>query len=592
MRLHQSFARLPAVVVTPYDFILQPGDDVSGVLLLSAGGGNPDILNAARHASEGSHPVIGAIIGRTDSPLASQVRESRHSQRIELDLPITNDPLGVHSLFATIALLGRGYASVFGGSEVEVEVPPSSTRVQSGELDRPVFDVLAAGWGRTAAHHFTSECNEASLGVALSTDYRNFAHGAYHALSQRTSETAVVAFISPECREVAARTLALLPKSVPTIVVETQKDGSSGAIELLLLASELVGSFPARPHDGSNQFPVTTATRELYELDVAQYRAVAPHGDTRRLERIDQWIERKAGGAAWGNASDDVRNHWRGEYEKWASLQRAVNVGAIVFDYDGTICEADERFTRPSSAMGAALTRILDMGLTLGVASGRGHLLLDALRPLLPEKHWERVAVGPYNGALVMTLADSLPERSSPVELMRVAGRILEASPVIGAVADVSYAGEMQVSLIEIKPLPVGTLRRMALEALAVEPEVVDAVNVHSTGFTVDVIARGASKRRVVDHLAAQMKSDSPSEMLQVFAIGDQGSLEGNDFSLLSHSHSLSVHRVSSLFDRCWNLARPGRRGSRAFIDYLEAIVPRETEGSTFAFDIDSLESA
>jgi hypothetical protein len=61
---------------------------------------------------------------------------------------------------------------------------------------------------------------------------------------------------------------------------------------------------------------------------------------------------------------------------------------------------------------------------------------------------------------------------------------------------------------------------------------------------------------------------------------------------LLSHSHSLSVHKVSSLFDQCWNLARPGRRGSRAFIDYLEAVAPREAGGNIFRFDLDSLESA
>lgn len=592
VRLHQSFARLPAVVLTPYEFLLQPGDDVSGVLLLSAGGGNPDIVNAARHASDGNHPVFGAVIGRAGSPLASRMGDSRHSQRIELDLPVTNDPLGVNSLVATITLLNRAYASVFGGIELEVELPGQRKMREGSELDRRVFDVLAAGWSSPAAHHFTSECNEAALGAALLTDYRNFAHGAYHALTQRSGDTTVVAFISPECREVATKTVDLLPSNAPRIVVETTKEGSAGAIELLLLASELIGQFPVRPDDTLARLPVATATRELYTLDVSQYHTVAPHGDTRRRQRIDLWIERKVGGAAWGSASDDVRNRWREEYEKWASLQRAADVGAIVFDYDGTVCEADERFHRPSAAIALALTRVLEMGLRLGVASGRGHLLFDALRPLLAERYWERVAVGPYNGAQVMTLADTLPERVRPLDLMREAGRILKASPLLSAVANVSYAGEMQVTLIEAKALPAGTLRRMVLESLAVEPEVFDAVTVQATGLTVDVIARGASKRRVVDHLAAQMQSDSSSDMPQVFAIGDQGSLEGNDFSLLSHKHSLSVHRVSSLFDRCWNLARPGRRGSAAFIDYLDSIVPRELEGSRFVFDIDSLESA
>ncbi|MEO8576371.1 MAG: HAD hydrolase family protein [Gemmatimonadales bacterium] len=548
-------------------------------------------MNASIRASQAAHPVLGTIIGRVGSPLGTQMRDCRHAQRIELDLPVATDPLGFNSLVATVALLNRAYATVFGREEIEADVPAPSKMIESRELDRQVFDVLAAGWSSPAATHFASECNEAALGAALLTDYRNFAHGAYHALTQRIDKTTVVAFISPECRDVALKTLELLPENVARIVVETTKEGSEGAIELLLLASELIGRFPLRTDVTSDQLPVTTATRELYKLDISRYPAVTAPDATRRRERIDHWIVRKVGGAAWGGANEDAQDQWRAGYEGWASIQRGVNVGAIVFDYDGTICEPDERFTRPSDAMGAALTRILEMGLTLGVASGRGHLLFEALRPLLPEKHWERVAVGPYNGAMVMTLADTLSEQVRPVELMRDAARLLNASSLIKAVANISYAGDMQVTLVETKPLPVGTLRRMTLELLTTEPELFDAVTVQATGLTVDVIAGGASKRRVVDHLAAQMQSDSP-EMPQVFAIGDQGSIEGNDFSLLSHSHSLSVHRVSSLFDRCWNLSRPGRRGSVAFIDYLNAIVPRELEGSVFALDIDSLESA
>jgi hydroxymethylpyrimidine pyrophosphatase-like HAD family hydrolase len=592
LRLHQSFARLPAVVLTPYEFILKPGDDVSAVLLLSAGGGNPDIVNAARHASASNHPVLGGVIGRVGSPLASQLSDCRHAQRIELDLPVINDPLGVNSLVATMALLSRAYATVFGEREMDVEVLALPKRVDGDALDRPFFDVLAAGWSSPAAHHFTSECNEAALGRALLTDYRNFAHGGYHALTQRSDRTTVVAFISPECHEVAAMTLDLLPKDVPTIVIETAKEGSEGAIELLLLTSELISRVSARAAIESKQSPVATMTRELYEIDVLQHHRASTQSGDRRRDRIDHWIQRKVGGAAWGSATADERDTWRGEYEKWAALQRAVNVGGIVFDYDGTICEMDERFTRPSAAVAAALTRLVESGLSLGVASGRGRLLFDTIKALIPEEHWDSVAIGPHNGSFVMSLADPYPEDRRPTDLMREVARILQASPLISALAKVSYGGELQVTVMETKPLPAGMLHRIVLEALATEPEVFAAVSAYSSGLTVDVIGGGASKRRVVDYLAERMASDPATTRPQVFAIGDQGSLDGNDFALLSHSHSLSVHKVSSLFDQCWNLARPGRRGSRAFIDYLEAVAPREAGGKIFRFDLDSLESA
>ena len=593
LRLHQSFARLPAVVLTPYEFILKPGDDVSAVLLLSAGGGNPDIVNAARHASASNQPVLGGIIGRIGSPLASQLSDCRHAQRIELDLPVINDPLGVNSLVATMALLSRAYATVFGEGEMEVEVLALPKRVDGDALDRPFFDVLAAGWSSPAAHHFTSECNEAALGRALLTDYRNFAHGGYHALTQRSDKTTVVAFISPECHEVAAMTLELLPKDVPTIVIETAKEGSYGAIELLLLTSELISRVSTRAAAAESKQPSSaTMTRELYEIDVLQHHRVSAQSGDRRRDRIDYWIQRKVGGAAWGSATPNERDTWRSEYEKWAALQRSVDVGGIVFDYDGTICEMDERFTRPSAAVAAALTRLVERGLFLGVASGRGRLLFDTIKALIPEEHWDRVAIGPHNGAFAMSLTDQYPERQRPTDLMREAGGILQASPLISALAKVSYGGELQVTVMETKPLPAGMLYRIVLEALATEPQVFAAVSAYSSGLTVDVIGGGASKRRVVDYLAERVASDLSTNRAQIFAIGDQGSLDGNDFALLSHSHSLSVHKVSSLFDQCWNLARPGRRGSRAFIDYLDAVVPREAGGNIFKFDLDSLESA
>lgn len=591
-RLHTSLAHLPVVVLTPYQFILQPGNDASGVLLLSDDGSNPDMLAAARHASEASHPALGAIIGCVDSPLSAQLCDCRRAHRVELNLPPTDS--GMNSLLASVTLLSRGYARVFGetGAEAEAEIPTLSEGVDGPALDRPLFSVLAAGWSSPAAQYFESRCNESAFGAAVFTDHRNFAHGLHTRLARRAGETTIVAFVSPDCHAVATNTLELLPKNVPQIVVGTTKSGSAGAIELLLVAFQLFARISARTQITSGQTSEHTLARKLFLMDVSTNHRVSTLPDVRRKERIDHWIELKVGSVAWGSATDIQHEVWHGEYEKWASIQRAANVGGIVFDYDGTICEADERFSRPGNAIATALIRLLDLGLTLGVASGRGHSVVDALRGVLPRDYWERIVVGPYNGSLVMSLADPFPDGETPAPLMRQAAQILKASPLIRAVADVTFAGTMQVTVMEIKPLPAGMLRRVVLETLATEPQLLEAVSAQSSGLTVDVLGLGASKRRVVDHIAAQLRSSKAPEQPKVFAIGDQGSLDGNDFALLSDSHSLSVHKVSSLFDRCWNLARPGRRGSAAFIDYLDAIVPREAGGSTFAFDVDSLESA
>ena len=50
-RLHESRARLMAHVLSPLEFLQSPKPQSAAVMLISAGGSNPDILAAADHAS-------------------------------------------------------------------------------------------------------------------------------------------------------------------------------------------------------------------------------------------------------------------------------------------------------------------------------------------------------------------------------------------------------------------------------------------------------------------------------------------------------------------------------------------------------------
>ena len=51
--------------------------------------------------------------------------------------------------------------------------------------------------------------------------------------------------------------------------------------------------------------------------------------------------------------------------------------------------------------------------------------------------------------------------------------------------------------------------------------------------------------------------------------IGDYGSVEGNDYELLTSKYSLSVDRVSRNAESCWNIAPPGIYGLDATLYYL-----------------------
>jgi hypothetical protein len=271
VRLHQSHTLQPAVILTPYEFVLRADDDASAVLLLSAGGGNPDIVNAARYACAKKYPVVAAIIGRSGSPLAARMHDCRNGNTIELMLPVSQDPLGANSLLATVTLLSRAYARGFNTSYAAFDTPKLPDEIAGAPLDNPVFCVLAAGWTFPAALHLTSEANEAGLSTATVTDYRNFVHGGHHVLARRGNESTVVAFVDPDCRPVAAATLALLPDEVQTIVIETKKHGSSAAVELLMLSMQLVERITSQAVGERGQRPVTKFGKNLYQLDISQY---------------------------------------------------------------------------------------------------------------------------------------------------------------------------------------------------------------------------------------------------------------------------------------------------------------------------------
>lgn len=56
--------------------------------------------------------------------------------------------------------------------------------------------------------------------------------------------------------------------------------------------------------------------------------------------------------------------------------------------------------------MVAEVVRLLRAGVPVGVATGRGGSAGNALRKAVPERLWERVVVGYYNGGELAPLSD------------------------------------------------------------------------------------------------------------------------------------------------------------------------------------------
>ncbi len=85
------------------------------------------------------------------------------------------------------------------------------------------------------------------------------------------------------------------------------------------------------------------------------------------------------------------------------------------------------------------------------------------------------------------------------------------------------------------------------------------------SAHSVDLLAPGITKIRLLERLATTVVAPTPAFL----CVGDLGKWPGNDFALLGTPYSLSAHEVSSVPDRCWNLAPAGFRNSQATHDFF-----------------------
>ena len=58
--------------------------------------------------------------------------------------------------------------------------------------------------------------------------------------------------------------------------------------------------------------------------------------------------------------------------------------------------------------------------------------------------------------------------------------------------------------------------------------------------------------------------------------IGDYGTVEGNDYELLTSKYSLSVDRVSKNAESCWNIVPSGIKGLDATLYYMSRMKANE----------------
>ena len=288
--LHQRYTGHLAAVATPLEAIDESLDAAVAVWLLSAGGGNADILAAAKALILREPRQIGVLCGREASSLAELCRRHPYVDLLLYPPPTGKDGfLATNSLLVFTTLLTRAYTVEF-GSDADWEDVVDRLK----PLLRDTADVLEAWkaateplWTRSTtlvlhgpssrigAIDLESKFTEAALGHLQIADYRNFAHGRHHWLAKRSETSAVLAFITGTDRALAERTLDLIPAGVPQARIVFDGGPNAVAVASLLAALRITGWAgrargidPGRP--GVPEFG-----RKLYNLRLPRPKRIA-----------------------------------------------------------------------------------------------------------------------------------------------------------------------------------------------------------------------------------------------------------------------------------------------------------------------------
>ena len=549
--LHETFTGLLARPTTPLEAISRPPPRETAALLLSAEGTNADIRRVAEMLPRIGYDAVSAICTRFGSPLTG-VLASYGAKTHEFDVPTGRDGfLATNSLMATLVLL---YRATISNNLLTLENQNQivgSLPIVDGEesvLDKRTLIVLAQGWATPAALDLECRFTEAGLANVSVTDPRNFAHGRHHWLSLHGDDTGIVSLETKESFGEATRMLRMLPGDTPIFRVMSDVEGPEATIALIQEVMSLAGKAAASRGIDPGRPTVAQFGRRLYRAGTSRYsypRDAAPITRKKRALSIGPRAEDKEVTSALC------------EFLRKLSNSR---FSGLAIDYDGTLCASERRFEHIEPSIRHELNRLLEEGIVLGIATGRGRSVYTELRESLNSRFWNRVLVGLYNGSEIINLSEDVTAHRGEIpQLYSAAYERLR--PLERALGFETIVRPQQISLRPHNGPDSSRLRDVVVEQLSG----ISGLAVVMSSHSVDILAKGISKLAVVE--ALQRKQ--PGEILR---IGDQGAGGGNDFELLNSGISLSVDRVSSSLETCWNLGAPGLSGTPITLQYLRAL--------------------
>lgn len=581
---HQRLGGAVGQPITPllYGGLSQFGPS-GGSLIVSAGGKNPDVLAALKAAITREAGPVVVLCGQEKSKLQTLASQYRSIDCIGVSLPAGKDGyLATNSLLAFAVLAAKAYQHVVVGAssfperlDLLIGRPLAELRAQITERfehlwSAPTLLVLYGASMLPAAIDLESKFVEAAIGNVQLADLRNFAHGRHLWLSRHARSTAVLALVSDHDARLAARTLALIPKSIPREALVISGEVEHAVISSLVHVLELVGAAAKTKGIDPGRPRVPVFGRKIYHL--------SPPRAQKGLSNREVAVARKR--AVFQRvASEYSPFDWTAARDEFTDRLRATEYASVLLDYDGTLCHPADRFIGVSPEVLPSLTRILEAGARIAIVTGRGKSVYGALTQAVPPSLQGLVEIAYYNGGLIKNLKEGSPSRrlEKTHQPLHNISEILAADPWIRHFTDMTV-GEFQITA--------------QLKSVALEREAWDAVTrliqrhsdiplvVVRSSHSVDVLAPDVSKEAILPYMASRIGCALETPMLR---IGDRGMWPGNDYAFLDSPDGLSVDELSADPKHCWNLGPPGVRGVQCTAFYLSRV---EIHGGLLRIDL------
>jgi len=574
--LHEAASGRVSRPSTPLEIICNPTlAKASPVFLISAEGNNPDITEALARARLRSARTIHVLTNKPDSRLTTLAASMRAVRTHLFPLSKKDGYLATHTLILNSVVIARAY-QVLGTTTNrlperldELEVAGRSVGDWLGSAtdflvelsSRNALIILYSPLLRPIAADLESKLSEAALVYCQCVDFRSFAHGRHLWLANRHSEVAILAITDESTSALWAATKSLFPERIPTLTLDLSGAPEVQLVTGLLAELRLVGEIGRMKGLDPGRPIVPGFGRQMYQLEIDKMIPGLPEHSPVELSSKFEVL-----GAQWPAATESGQISRAGN--DYLGRLKAQTFRAIVFDYDGTLCDSQARDAPPAPSVVDQLRRIIAHGVFVGIASGRGGSIQEWLSASLQPQELSKIRLALYSGGWISTASEPpLPDnRSSEFisQVRRIANRLrAHGAPISGVHATQPF----QVSIRFKEGVATDVMWFVVADAL--REAGLDVSRVVKSKHSIDVLGKGVGKAELIAHMIETFSLDP----YQILAIGDQGAWPGNDYSLLEHRFSLSVDVPSRRLDRGWNFAPPHKRDVDATLWYMDKLI-------------------